>query len=52
MYNIKVKYGIFNNDMYNFDKTGFLMGIITTRMVVTTSNGYRKAKKVQPNNRK
>jgi len=52
MYNIKAKYSILNNDIYNFNKTGFIIGIITTGMVITTSNGFRKVKKTQPGNRK
>jgi len=46
MYNIKAKYSIFNDDNYNFNETGFIMGIITTGMVITTSDSYGKAKKV------
>jgi hypothetical protein len=29
------KYGILEADTYNFDETGFLMGVITTMMVVS-----------------
>ena len=32
--------------MYNFNETGFIIGIITTGIVVTTFNSYGKAKKV------
>ncbi len=46
VHNTKAKYGILDDDIYNFDETGFMMGMITTRMVITTSDGYRKAKKV------
>jgi len=51
MYNIKVKYGILDNDIYNFDETGFMMGIIIATMVVTTSDGRSRAKQAQPGNR-
>jgi len=51
MYNIKVKYGIINDDIYNFDKTGFIMGIIIATIVVTTSDGCSRAKQAQPSNR-
>jgi len=44
MYNIKVKYGILNNDIYNFDKTGFIIGIIIATMVVTALDGCSRAK--------
>jgi len=44
MYNMKVKYGIFNEDIYNFDKTGFIIGIITSIMVIITLNSRGRAK--------
>jgi hypothetical protein len=44
VYNTKAKYGIFDEDTYNFDETGFMMGVITPTMVVTTSDGCGKAK--------
>lgn len=37
--------------IYNFDETGFMVGIISTSTVVTSSNGRQKAKKTQPGNR-
>jgi hypothetical protein len=49
--NIKAKYGIVDEDTYNFDETGFMMGIIFAGMVVTTSDGRGKAKLAQPGNR-
>jgi hypothetical protein len=52
VWNVKAKYGIVDDDIYNFDKTGFMMGIIFTGMVVTTSDGLSKAKLAQPGNRK
>ena len=52
MHNVKVKYGILDNDLYNFNETGFIMGIIIVTMVVTTSNGRSRAKQAQPGNRK
>jgi hypothetical protein len=33
-------------DIYNFDETGFMMGVISTGMVVTSSDGRAKAKKI------
>jgi hypothetical protein len=49
--NTKAKYGIVDDDIYNFDETGFMMGIICAGMVVTTSDGRSKAKLAQPGNR-
>ena len=40
-----------DDDIYNFDETGFVMGIIFAGMVVTTSDGRGKAKLAQPSNR-
>ena len=51
MHNTKAKYGILNEDTYNFDETGFMMGIITPIMVITTSDSRSKAKQAQPGNR-
>ena len=36
---------------YNFDETGFMMGVISTATVVTSSDGRVKAKNLQPGNR-
>ena len=44
MQNVKAKYGIVEDDIYNFDKTGFMMGIIFVGIVVTTSDGLGRAK--------
>ena len=44
MYNFKVKYGIFYNNIYNFNKTGCIISIIIAIIIVTTSNGRSKAK--------
>jgi RecB family endonuclease NucS len=49
--NIMAKYGIIDDDLYNFDETGFIMGVIIALMVVTQSNRHRKAKSIQPRNR-
>ena len=49
--NVKAKYNIVDNDIYNFDETGFIIGIIFTGIVVTTSNSRSKAKLAQPSNR-
>ncbi|KAL2137459.1 hypothetical protein VTI28DRAFT_9599 [Corynascus sepedonium] len=49
--NMKAKYGIADDDVYNFDETGFMMGIICRGMVVTTLDGLKKARLAQPGNR-
>ena len=37
VHNTIAKYGITDNDIYNFDETGFQMGVITTARVITGS---------------
>jgi hypothetical protein len=49
--NIRAKYGILDCDFYNFDETGFIMGIITPAMVVTRADRRGRGKAVQPGNR-
>ena len=49
--NMVAKYGILDEDIWNFDETVFMMGIISPAMVVTSSDGRGKAKMVQPGNR-
>ena len=49
--NTILKYGICEEDIYNFDETGFMMGVISTGMVVISSDGRARAKKMQPGNR-
>ncbi len=44
MRNVKAKYNIVDDDIYNFDETRFMMGIIFISIVVTTSDGRSKAK--------
>ncbi|KFZ19968.1 hypothetical protein V501_00378 [Pseudogymnoascus sp. VKM F-4519 (FW-2642)] len=48
--NTITKYRINDADIYNFDETGFMMGVISTAMVVTSSDRRAKAKMVQPGN--
>jgi hypothetical protein len=48
---MKAKYGIADEDMYNFDKSGFLMGKISSQLVVTGSEKPGKRKKLQPGDR-
>lgn len=49
--NMRAKYGIDDTDLYNFDETGFMMGIICSNMVVTRTDRRGKPKKIQPGNR-
>jgi hypothetical protein len=44
-------YGITDQDAYNFDKTGFMMGVASTSKVVTSSDTVGRATVVQPGNR-
>ena len=50
MRNVKAKYGIVDDDIYNFDEIRFMMGIIFAGMVVTTSDSRSKAKLAQLGN--
>jgi hypothetical protein len=45
--NTKAKYGIQDEDTYNFDKSGFMMGIILTGAVVTGSERQGRPKSIQ-----
>ncbi|KAJ6437589.1 Glycerate kinase [Purpureocillium lavendulum] len=49
--NTVAKYGIQEVDMYNFDETGFQMGVIAKGMVVTSSERRSNVKLRQPGNR-
>ncbi|RFN55658.1 hypothetical protein FIE12Z_55 [Fusarium flagelliforme] len=49
--NTVAKYGIQLADIWNFDETGFMMGMIESGMVVTGSHRQGMPKRVQPGNR-
>lgn len=49
--NTIAKYSLQNADIYNFDETGFAMGIISSEMVVTSSERHQKGRKVQQGNK-
>jgi hypothetical protein len=49
--NVVAKYGVVDADIYNFDETGFMMGVISTGMVVTSAERRSGVKLVQPGNR-
>jgi hypothetical protein len=44
-------YRILDKDLYNFDKTGFIIGVAATSKVVTSSDTIGQATVVQPGNR-
>ncbi|RFU26589.1 hypothetical protein B7463_g9746, partial [Scytalidium lignicola] len=48
---MKAQYGILDEDTYNFDKTGFTMGIIAFTKVVTSSDYYGKPSLLEPGNK-
>ena len=44
-------YGVLEEDSYNFDETGFAMGVAATSKVVTSSDTIGRAVTIQPGNR-
>jgi len=46
-----IEYGIAEDDIWNFDETGFVMGIISTAKVVCSSDRKEKPRLLQPRNR-
>jgi len=48
---IIMQYGIAYEDIYNFDETGFAMGLIATAKVVTRADMYGRRQVIQPGNR-
>ncbi|TVY75163.1 hypothetical protein Focb16_v005488 [Fusarium oxysporum f. sp. cubense] len=49
--NTIAKYGIRSDDIWNFDETGFLIGMIASGMVVTGTDRRGRPKSVQPGSR-
>jgi hypothetical protein len=49
--NTVAKYGIQEEDIYNFNEARFLMGMIATAKVVTSSESRNRPKTTQPGNR-
>ena len=49
--NTIAKYGILNDDIYNFDETGFAMGLASTSRVVTASDRRGRPPQLQPGDR-
>ena len=48
--NVIIKYGIFNSDIYNFNETGFFIGILNHAKIVIISNHKNKLHMKQFNN--
>jgi hypothetical protein len=48
---MKAKYGIADEDTWNFDESGFMMGKISSQLVITGSEKPGKQKKLQPGDR-
>jgi hypothetical protein len=48
---MKAKYGILDKDTYKFNKTSFLIGKISSQLVVTGLDKPRRQKKLQPSDR-
>jgi hypothetical protein len=48
---MKEKYGIIDEDTYNFDESGFIMGKISSQLIVIGSDKPGKRKKIQPGDR-
>ncbi|EED24169.1 conserved hypothetical protein [Talaromyces stipitatus ATCC 10500] len=46
-----LEYGILPEDIYNFDETGFAMGLCSSAKVITGSDRYARPKLLQPGNR-
>jgi hypothetical protein len=47
----KAKYGICDDDVYNFNEAGFIMGKIITQLVVTGLERRGRLKALQPGDR-
>ena len=45
------KYAIIEEDIWNFDETGFYIGQITSEMVVTSAERQSRPRATQPRNR-
>lgn len=46
-----LQFGIDPDDIYNFDETGFAMGLTATAKVITRSEYYGRRALLQPGNR-
>ena len=48
---VVAQYGIANEDIFNFDETGFAMGLTATAKVITRAEYYGRRSMLQPGNR-
>ena len=48
---MRAKYAIDDTDFYNFNETGFIIGVICSSIVVTGANQKGRRKILQPGNR-
>ena len=48
---MRAKYSILDCDFYNFDETGFMIGVICLAMAVIHADRRSRGKAVQPGNR-
>ena len=48
---VKAKYGILDEDTYNFDESGYIMGVISTGVLVTGSEKRDRLRQIQLDNR-
>jgi hypothetical protein len=48
---MRAKYSVVDGDFYNFDETGFPIGMITPGMVITRADRRGRVKGIQPGNR-
>lgn len=46
------KYGVLEEDIFNFDETGFQIGVISTSKVITSSDRKGRLRTTQLGNRK
>jgi hypothetical protein len=49
--NMRAKYKILDYNLYNFDETGFMIGIICPIIVITRADRRGRNKAIQPGNR-
>jgi hypothetical protein len=48
---MKAKYGITDKDTWNFDESGFMIGKISSQLIITGLEKPGKQKKLQPGDR-
>jgi hypothetical protein len=44
----KIKYGIYDDNVYNFDEAGFVIGKITTQLIVIGAERRGRSRAFQP----